>query len=274
MVDIVWDTYRPDSSKATTREKRGKRTRRTVLPVYFAGFLQDTTNKEELFNLPTEDVIKHDYPPSKHVYTTSGSHVKYNRADISMSANIHQETDSRTCLHVDDALNDGGNYCSHQNRRHRCGCHLGWNLSRSCPATSWNAVMGRLWQREALPLLPHQLKLPRTWGGKSPCFALVHPFSGSDATAQFSGKGKRLAWKAWKTYPAATAGFTSASQDGFVPLEFISQAFRLIERFTCIMYDSTTSYDKVNDLRQEATIWRNSLKPITAAANPEGFGWT
>ena len=107
MFDIVWDTYRPDSSKATTREKRGKRTRRTVLPVYFAGFLQDTTNKEELFNLPTEDVIKHDYPPSKHVYTTSGSHVKYNRADISMSANIHQETDSRTCLHVDDALNDG-----------------------------------------------------------------------------------------------------------------------------------------------------------------------
>ena len=40
------------------------------------------------------------------------------------------------------------------------------------------------------------------------------------------------------------------------------------------MYDSTTPYDKVNDLRQEASIWRNSLKPITAAANPEGFGCT
>ena len=73
--------------------------------MYFAGFLQDATNKEELFNLPTEDVVKHDYRPSKHVYTTSGSHVKSNRADISMSAN--QETDSRICLHVDDALNEG-----------------------------------------------------------------------------------------------------------------------------------------------------------------------
>ena len=100
------------------------------------------------------------------------------------------------------------------------------------------------------------------------------PFSGSDATSQFSGKGKKSAWKAWKTHPAATAGYTSTSQDGFVRLEFTSAAFRLIERFTCIMYDSTTSYDKVNDLRQEASIWRNSQKPITAAANHESFGWS
>ena len=192
-----------------------------------------------------------------------------------------------------------GIYCSRQNRRHRCGCHFGWNLSRFCPGPSRNTVMGRLWYREALPLLPHQLNLPRTWGGKSSC-----PFSrlgeGSDATSQFSGKRKKSAWKAWKPYLAATAGFTSASQDGFVPLEF---TFRLIERFTCIMYDSTISYDKVNDLRQDifptrvkimekltstetallqqenrclyqASIWKNSLKPIIAAPNPEGFGWT
>ena len=105
--DIVWDTYRPDSLKATTREKRGKGTRRKMLSMYFAVFLQDATNKEELFNLPTEDVVKHDYPPSKYVYTTSGSHVKSNRVDISMSANDHKEQDSRICLHVDDALNEG-----------------------------------------------------------------------------------------------------------------------------------------------------------------------
>ena len=60
--------------------------------MYFAVFLQDATNKEELLNLPTVDVVKHDYPPSKHVYAISGSHVKWNRVDISMSANDHQET--------------------------------------------------------------------------------------------------------------------------------------------------------------------------------------
>ena len=41
------------------------------------------------------------------MYITSGSHVKSNCADISMSANDHQETDSGICLHVDDALNEG-----------------------------------------------------------------------------------------------------------------------------------------------------------------------
>ncbi len=31
-VDIVWDVYRPNSLKASTREKRGKGTRRRVAP--------------------------------------------------------------------------------------------------------------------------------------------------------------------------------------------------------------------------------------------------
>ena len=96
-------------------EKNWKGTRRKVLPMYFASFLQDVTNKEELFNLPTEEVVKHKYPLSKHLCTTSGSHVKSNSADISMSANDifcclslggHQETGSRIYLRVDDALNE------------------------------------------------------------------------------------------------------------------------------------------------------------------------
>ena len=37
----------------------------------------------------------------------SGSHLKSNGADISVSANDHEEEDSRIYLHVDDALNDG-----------------------------------------------------------------------------------------------------------------------------------------------------------------------
>ena len=95
MFDIVWDTYRPDSLKATSR---GKGTRRNVLPMYFPGFLQHATNNEELFNLPKEEVVNHEYPPIKHVDTTNGSHVKLIRADILMSANDHQETESRICL--------------------------------------------------------------------------------------------------------------------------------------------------------------------------------
>jgi len=123
------------------------------------------------------------------------------------------------------------------------------------------------WHREALPLLPHQLNLPTTWGGKSSCCVFTPSRILMQHLTQFCGKAR-------KTYPVATAGFTSASQDGLVPLEFTSAAVRMIERLACIMYNSTTSYDKVNDLRQGASIWRNSLNPITAAANHEAFGWT
>ena len=77
-----------------------------------------------------------------------------------------------------------------------------------------------------------------------------------------------------KNIPGSHCWVHQRGSYGIVPLEFTYAAFRLIERFTCITYDNTTSYDKMNDPRQQASIWRNSLKPITAAANPEGFGWT
>ena len=77
---------------------------------------------EELFNLLTEDVVIHDYPKSKHAYIISGSYVKSNHADISMSANDHE--DSRICLHVDDALNEGAITVLVKTRRHRRGYHL------------------------------------------------------------------------------------------------------------------------------------------------------
>ncbi|KAI0217447.1 hypothetical protein LSAT2_030742, partial [Lamellibrachia satsuma] len=95
-VDIVWDTYRLDILTATTREKHGKVVRRKVshnakLPIHFAGFLQDDTNKEELFALLTEGVVRHEYPLSKQVFVISGPSVKSNHADKSMEESDHEE---------------------------------------------------------------------------------------------------------------------------------------------------------------------------------------
>ena len=72
----------------------------------FADFLQDDANKEELFAL-TKDVVKHDYPLNKQVFVTSGPSLKSNHPDISMEENDHEETDSRTCLHVQNTLQEG-----------------------------------------------------------------------------------------------------------------------------------------------------------------------
>ncbi len=111
-IDIVWDTYRADSLKAATREKRGKGVRRKVsrnakLPTHFVGFLQDDTNKQELFTLLSEDVIAHEYPSAKTVNITSGCGIESNDANNTMEDCDHEEADSRLCLHVHDALKGG-----------------------------------------------------------------------------------------------------------------------------------------------------------------------
>ena len=130
---------------------------------------QCATNKEALFKLLKEDVVKLDYPPSQHVYITSGSHIKSNRADISMSANDHEEADSRICLHVDDALNE-----------------------------------------RATTVLVRTVGTANKLGWKSFCMPSRVLMQSSAVKAKFSLESIE------NNYPVATAGFTSASQDGFV----------------------------------------------------------
>lgn len=73
----MWDIYKEDSIKESTREKRGKGIRRKVgegvkIPSNFQDFLKDPKNKEELFNLLTEKVSSRMYQDEKIVYITSG----------------------------------------------------------------------------------------------------------------------------------------------------------------------------------------------------------
>ena len=72
-----------------------------------------------------------------------------------------------------------------------------------------------------------------------------HVFSGSDATSQFSGKGKQTDWKTWTSYSTTTKGFAVTCLNAFVSLKFTSAAFKMFERFICTMYNTTTSHVKV-----------------------------
>ncbi len=78
-IDIIWDIYRAESLKESTREKRGKGIRRKVyvqanLPSNFQGFLCDSRNKEELFNFLTDKVsLYNGYPFDKEMYITAGN---------------------------------------------------------------------------------------------------------------------------------------------------------------------------------------------------------
>ena len=77
-IDIIWDIYRAESLKESTREKRGKGIRRKVsgqanMPSNFQDFLCDSRNKEELFNFLTDKVSSYNgYPLDKEIYITAG----------------------------------------------------------------------------------------------------------------------------------------------------------------------------------------------------------
>ena len=69
-IDVVWDTYLPDSLKESTQEKRGKGLRRKVLgqaklPGKWMDFLRDSKNKTELFTFLTDQISKFTFLPSK-----------------------------------------------------------------------------------------------------------------------------------------------------------------------------------------------------------------
>ena len=70
-------------------------------------------------------------------------------------------------------------------------------------------------------------------------------------TSQFFGKGKKSTWEAWKSYPSVTDAFQSVMVNPFQQLKVTSPIFELLERFTCVLYDKTTSMSQVNELRKE-----------------------
>ena len=76
-IDVVWDEYRVASLKESAREKRGKGVRRKVaghvkLPQNWQAFLEDSSNKNELFDVLTKQVETASFPADRVVYITSG----------------------------------------------------------------------------------------------------------------------------------------------------------------------------------------------------------
>lgn len=89
--------------------------------------------------------------------------------------------------------------------------------------------------------------------GEAKCRGLpfFHAFTGCDTTSQFSGRGKKSSWEAWKSYSTAAEAFQFVAEHPFQALTESSTVFETLERFTCILYDKSTAFSKVNELRQD-----------------------
>lgn len=98
----------------------------------------------------------------------------------------------------------------------------------------------------------HVNTLYQEWGERR-CRALpfFHAFSGSDTTSQFLGRAKSRTWQTWCAFPDVTAAFMITSEQPFIHLNTSSAMFSLIERFVCLLYDTSSAHSNVNDLRRD-----------------------
>ena len=254
-IDVVWDTYKDNSLKAATR-KRGKGVRRKVspgtkMPGQFAAFLQNAQNKEELFGLLTEAVCAFEYPTEKEVYITRGQSVVSKTTSEPMQSSDHEEADTRMCLHIADAVRKGATTVMVSTVDPDVVIilvGLFTEIVKLRPDVElWVAFgTGKSYRRLLVNDICEQL-------GEEKCGALpfFHAFTGSDTTSQFNGKAKKSCWEAWEAFPPVTSGFTFPLVNLFVPLTADAPSFRLIERFTCVLYERSSKCVEVNALRKD-----------------------
>ena len=104
--------YKANSIKDSTREKRGKGQRRKVtgdikIAPNWKAFLQNNTNKKELFVLLTSRVSNFQFPENKEVNISSNESVVLSRGSTDIQRCDHEETDTRIAVHVQHTLNKG-----------------------------------------------------------------------------------------------------------------------------------------------------------------------
>ena len=80
---------------------------------------------------------------------------------------------------------------------------------------------------------------------------LFHSFTGCNTTSAFFGKGKKVAWEAWNSYPEVRRAFTNMALNAYTIFDNDSQYFLLLEHFTVSIYNKTSDLEYVNEVRME-----------------------
>jgi len=163
----------------------------------------------------------------------------------------HEEADTRLFVHLKDALDKGDRRVLIRTVDTDViviAVGVFFELQRMYPNIDiWVSFgMGKHFENYHINLICHSLGEERCRG-----LPFYHSFTGCDTTSQLVGKGKRSSWGAWSSHSAVTKAFQYAAEHPFKILNIESPEFELLERFTCVLYDKTTSTCKVNILRQE-----------------------
>ena len=76
-------------------------------------------------------------------------------------------------------------------------------------------------------------------------------------TSCFFGKGKKSAWEALKSFPDVSEVFTFLGNHPYYQLDVDDSIFKLLERFTVVLYNKTSNVLDVNEARKEIFTKKN-----------------
>ena len=248
-VDIVWDQYQENSLKTQTRNKRGKGIRRRVegrtsLPQNWQQFLRVDANKTELFAFLAEHISR--LQTDKQVVTTYGAQVlSIPPRDTSLLAPCsHEEADTRMILHLADAV-----YQGFQKILLRT---VDTDVVILAVAAVAKIEVQEVWiafgtGQHFRYIAAHEIA-SIIGPDKSKALPVFHAYTGCDTVSSFNTRGKKTGWDTWKAFEEVTATFLALSTG---PSDISEAHVSVLERFTILLYDRTSSKDDINEARQQ-----------------------
>ena len=177
--------------------------------------------------------------------TTNGPDVLCNPSlDISRLAPDHEEADTRMMLHLADAYSEGF--------RKFLLRTVDTNVVVLSVAAAAKLKIQELWiafgTGKHLRYIPaHEIAVSLA-PSKSQALPFFHAFTGCDTVSAFHTKGKKTAWETWKVYEDVTATLLTLSTG---PAQIKEEDVAVLERFTLLIYDHTSSLMDIDKARQE-----------------------
>ena len=263
-LDLVWDSYRADSLKASTREHRGKGVRRrvvdsAVIPGNWQSFLRVDGNKVELFSYLSTMLAESFQEEGKELVVTDGEQVICvpQQEDVNSLAPCNQEeADTRMMLHVAHAAQHG----HHQIQVRTVDTDvvvLAVMVVQKLPAGDelWVAFgTGKNYRYIAAHEIASSLGPEKTCA-----LPMFHAITGCDTVSAFVGHGKKSAWATWNTLPELTDALLSLAN---ASTSIQEDTMHVIERFVILQYDRTSKCKDVNKARKKLFAKKSSVQNI------------
>ena len=249
-LDVVWDTYRPESLKESTRQKRGKGVRRKV-----SGETKLPRNWSDFLTYKAANFV---FAEGKAVYITPEQSLLTVCSSSPMpNCNHDEEADTRIVVHVLHALQQG--LTTVQVRTVDTDVvvvliGVFHKLLLSQPkADIWVAFgVGKNYRLYSINALSTSLGTKR-----SQALPMLHAIYGCDKTSASWGKGKKSFWQAWMAFEEVTDTFVYLASHPFEPLDSNCVNFRKIERLIILVYDKTSASLSINQTRREMFCLKN-----------------